>query len=148
MRCHRCAPDAALTGPMTAHAHMAMASHRLMGREALAMLFRRTTVGTRTPYRLAVPEHRGDTPNNFGALCETRSMADRSRLPGRSAETEHLEAVLGLVDGHGASALMLSGEPGDLGRPQCSTGPPGLAVARGHLVLEGRATESGGLNPA
>ncbi|MGZ6565394.1 MAG: hypothetical protein ACXVH1_38715, partial [Solirubrobacteraceae bacterium] len=66
MRCHRCAPDAELTGPITAPAHMAAASHRLLEREALAMQFQRTTGGTRTPYRLAV-----DRPHHVHAVAVT-----------------------------------------------------------------------------
>lgn len=67
-------------------------------------------------------------------------MAHAWRLLGRTAERGRLEAALGLLGGHGGSALLLSGEPG-IGKSALLDWTARTAADRGYLVLEGRATE-------
>jgi ATP/maltotriose-dependent transcriptional regulator MalT len=67
-------------------------------------------------------------------------MAYVGQLVGRAAELGRLGTALGLDGQRAASALLLSGEPG-IGKSALLAEAARIGAARGHLVLEGRASE-------
>ena len=61
-------------------------------------------------------------------------------LVGRARELERVGVLLGALDDGARSALLLAGEPG-IGKTRLLCELSELARSRGHLVLQGRATE-------
>jgi AAA ATPase domain len=91
----------------------------------------------------------GEVPR--GAVCDSfiaewcwrdaRACDGRRRAPvGRGAELVVLDRALGAVDAGGSRALGLWGEPG-IGKSRLLGELGSRALARGHLVLAGRAAE-------